>query len=147
MRRAVRAAKRNRNIKLSARHHEHVGRVVDHLIEGDEGKTERHKLDDRPQPDHRRANAQTGETVLANWCVDDALGTETVEQPGADLVSAVVFGHFFAHQEHVWVALQFFSQCFVERLAIRDLSHSLAAASRSRSAGGPPASTAPLKKT
>jgi len=37
---AVRPAKRDRNIKLTARHGEHVWRVVNHLIECHQGETE-----------------------------------------------------------------------------------------------------------
>ena len=53
------------------------------------------------------------------------LRPEAIEQTLADFVSAVVFGDFFAHQEDVRIALQFFGERFVERLAISDFSHAL----------------------
>ena len=125
MGRAVRPAKCDRDIKLSAGHHEHVGRVVHHLIECDEGKAERHEFDDRSQADHRRADPKAGETVFADWGVDDARGTKAFEQSLADFVSAVVFGHFLTHEENIRVALQFFRERFVECLTISDFSHAL----------------------
>ena len=70
---SVRAAKRDGNIELPARHREHIGRVVHDLIEGYERKTERHELNDRPQADHRRADSQACESVLADWSVNDPL--------------------------------------------------------------------------
>ena len=76
MRRSVRSPKCDRDIELAARHHEHVGRVVDHLVERDERKAKRHELNDRPQADHRRANAESGKTILADRRVDNAFGTE-----------------------------------------------------------------------
>ena len=123
MRRPVRSAKSDRDIELAARHREHVGRVVHHLIERDERKTEGHEFDDRPQPDHGGADAHAGKTIFADRRVDDALRAEAFEQALADFVGAVVFGDFFAHQENVRIALQFFRERFVQRLAISDLAH------------------------
>ena len=102
------------------------GRVVHHLIEGDERKTEGHELDDRPQADHGRADAHAGETVLADRRVDDPLRPEAIEQTLADFVGAVVLRDFFAHEEDIGIALEFFSERFVQRLAISDLPHASA---------------------
>ena len=123
VRRAVRAAEGDRDVELAARHGEHVRRVVHDLVEGDERKAEGHELDDRPQPDHRRADAEAGEAIFADRRVDDALRAETLEQSLADFVGAVVFGDFFAHQEDIRVALDFFGERFVQRLAVGDFSH------------------------
>ena len=49
MRGPIRPAKSDRDIELPARHREHVRRVVHHLIERDERKTEGHEFDDRTQ--------------------------------------------------------------------------------------------------
>ena len=121
--RAVWSAKRDRDIELPARHREHIRRVVHDLIECDQRKTERHEFDDRPQPDHGRADAQAGKSVLADWSVDDAFRPEALKQALAHLVSAVVFRDFFAHQKNVRIALQFFRERFIECLAISDFSH------------------------
>ena len=80
MGRAVRTAKSNRDIELSAGHREHVRRVVHDLIERHERETKRHELNDRPQADHCRADSQPGKSVLADRRVDDAFGPKTLEQ-------------------------------------------------------------------
>ena len=126
VRRTVRSAKCDRDIELAAGHREHVRRVVHHLVEGDERETERHEFDDRPQPDHRGADAHAGKTVFTDRRVDDPLGPETFEQALAHFVSAVVFGDLFTHQEDVRIARQLFGERFVERLAVSDFSHALA---------------------
>src|SRR5439155_20771816 len=98
---AVRSAECDRDIKLSARHREHVRRVVHYLVEGDKRETERHELDDRPEPDHGRADTQAGETVFADRRINDAFRTEALEQALTHFVSAVVFGDLFAHEKHI----------------------------------------------
>ena len=105
--RAVRSAKRDRDVELAARHGEHVRCVIHDLIKRNEGKTERHELDNRPQPNHGGADAQARKTVLANRGIDDALRSEAIEQALAHFVSAVVLRDFFAHEEDIWIALQF----------------------------------------
>src|SRR5437588_13090828 len=121
--RAVWSPKCDRNVELAARHHQHVRRVVHHLIESNERKTEGHELDDRPEPDHGGADTESGETIFTDWGVNDALRSETLEQTLAYFVSAMVFRDFLTHQKHVRVPLQFFGERFVERLAISNLPH------------------------
>ena len=101
------SAKRDRNVELTAGHGEHVRGVVHNLIECNERKTERHELDDRPEPDHGRADTQPGETIFADRRVNDSRGTKSFEQSLRDLISAVVLRHLLAHEEDVWIALQF----------------------------------------
>src|SRR5205085_11154518 len=135
MRRTVRSAEGDRDVELPAGHREHVGSVVHHLIERDQRKTESHELDDRPQSDHGRAHSQPGKSIFADRRVDDSLRPETLEQSLAYFVSAVVFGDFLAHQENIRIALEFFGERFVERLAVGDFSHAL---SSSTGRGGSP---------
>ena len=73
---SVRSAKRDWDIKLPARHREHVWRVVDHLIECDQREAERHELNDGPQAHHRRADPEPSESVFADWSIDDAFWTK-----------------------------------------------------------------------
>src|SRR6266404_771330 len=101
MGRPVWSSKRDRDIELTAGHGEHVRGVVYHLVEGHERKTERHELDDRPQPDHSRADTQPGETIFADRGIDDPLRTEALQQTLRNFVSAVVFRNLLAHEEHV----------------------------------------------
>src|SRR4051812_32216805 len=103
---SVRAAEGDWDIELTAGHGEHVRRVIDHLIESDERKAEGHELDDRPEPDHRRAHAHAGKSILADWRVDDPFRPETLQQTLAHFVGAVVFGDFLAHEKDIRIALQ-----------------------------------------
>ena len=123
MRRAVRSAKGDRDIKLPAGHREHVRGVVHDLIECHERKAERHEFDDRPQADHRRANSQAGKSVLADRSVDDPPRAEAIKQTLADFVGAMIFRDFLAHQENIRIALKFFRERFIECLTISDFSH------------------------
>src|SRR4029077_15043729 len=97
-----------------ARHREHIGRVVHDLIEGYEREAEGHELNDRPQADHRRADSEACESVLANWGVNDSPRSKALKQALADLVGALVFGDLFAHQKDIRVALEFFRERFIE---------------------------------
>src|SRR2546423_13121375 len=125
MSRAVWSAERDRNIKLAARHHEHVGRVVHDLVEGNKRKAPGHELDDRPKPGHGRADAKAGKTVFADRRIDDSSRSETFEQTLAHFVSALIFRDFLAHQKNIRVARQLFGKRFVESLTISDLPHDL----------------------
>src|SRR5205809_7244860 len=123
MRGSVRTQECDGYIELAARHREHVGGVVHHLIEGYERKAERHKFNDRPQSDHRRADSEAGESVFADWSVNDPPWPKALKQALADLVCALIFGDLFAHQKNIRVPLEFFPKRFIERLAISDFSH------------------------
>jgi hypothetical protein len=48
------------------------------------------------------AHRQAREAVLGDRRVDDAAVAEFLEQPLAELVGALVLGHFLAHQEHAF---------------------------------------------
>ena len=60
-------------------------------------KAERHELNNWSQPDHRCADAQTGESVLTDRGIDDASRTKALQQSGAHFVRSLIFGDFFAH--------------------------------------------------
>ena len=99
--RAARAAEHDRQLELPARHLPDLGRVVDDLIDRDEREVQGHELDDRPQPDHRRADADAGEAALGDRRVDDALLAELLQQALRHLVGAVVVADLLAHEEDV----------------------------------------------
>src|SRR5438034_9387990 len=126
MRRSIRSAERNRDVKLSTRHRVHIWGVVHDLVERDQRKAECHKLDNRPQPDHRRPHAKARESILADRSIDNTSRSEALEQALAYFVSAIVFGDLFAHEENVRITLQFFRERFVERLAISNFPHAFA---------------------
>ena len=123
MRGAVRPAESDRNIELSARHHEHVGRVIDDLIERDERKTPSHELDNRSKPGHGRTDAETRKSIFADRRIDDPFRSKAFEQTLTDFVSAVVFGDLFAHQKNIWIALQFLCERFIESLTVSNFPH------------------------
>src|SRR5438552_16531358 len=106
MGRPVWSSKRDRDTELTTGHGEHVRGVVHHLIECHERKTKRHELDDRPEPDHGRADAQLGKTIFADRRVNDSLGTKSFEQSLRDLISTVVLRHLRAHGGNLWISLQ-----------------------------------------
>src|SRR5437762_4949596 len=126
MRRSVRPAKRDRNIKLAARHRVHVRGVVNDLVKCYERKAERHEFNDRPQSNHGRADSEASKSVLTDWSIDDSPWAKALKQAVADFVRALVFCDLFAHQENVRIALELFRERLVERLAIRDFSHGFA---------------------
>src|SRR2546423_10855246 len=126
--RAVWSTKGDGDIKLPARHRVHIRRVVHNLIECHERKAERHKFNNRSQADHRRANSQTGKAILADWSVDNAPGPKAFKQTVANLVGALVFSDFFAHQKNIRITLHFFRERLVECLTICDFSHRLSSA-------------------
>src|SRR5580704_2143965 len=95
--RAIRSTKGDGDIKLPARHRVHIRRVVHDLIECHERKAERHKFNNRPQADHRRANSQASKAILADWSVDNASRPKAFKQTMANLVGALVFRDFFTH--------------------------------------------------
>src|SRR5690349_10088178 len=121
--RPVWSTKCNRNIELAPRHHEHVGRIVYNLIEGDQRETKRHEFDDGSQSSHGRADSKTGESVFADWRIDNSLGSEAFQQSLADFVSAVIFRHLFAHQKNIRIALELFSERFIQGLTVSDFPH------------------------
>ena len=116
-------AKDDRDAELAAAHVAHVSGVVHKLVEGDVGEAEGHELDDRAQANHRRADADAGEAVLGDRGVDDPPGAELVEHPLRNFVSAVVFGHFLAHEEDALVALHLLGHGGAEGLAVREYGH------------------------
>ena len=124
-RRTTRPAEHDRHVILPAAHLIDLRRVVDDLIDRDEREVERHELDDRPQPDHRGADADAGKAHLRDRRVDDAALAEPLQHALRDLVRAVVVADLFAHHEHVGVALHLFAHRLVERFAVADDAHGL----------------------
>ena len=108
---------------LPAGHLVDLRRAVDDLVEGHQAEVPGHELDDRPQAGHGRADAQAREAALADRGVDDALGSELVEQALADLVGAVVVGDLLPHQEDGGVALHLLAQGPTEGLSDLEPGH------------------------
>ncbi len=109
--------------ELPARHVPDLGRAVDYLVYCEQREVPGHHLDDRAQPNHRRAHANAGKAQFGDGSVDDSPGPEFLQQPAAHLVGAVVFGHFLAHEEDVVVPLQFLAQRLIQRVTVCDCCH------------------------
>jgi hypothetical protein len=71
------AADHDRDVGLPARHVGEPRRCVNDLIERTRREVERHQLDHGAQADHRRADADAGESRLRDMRVDDAAAGRT----------------------------------------------------------------------
>ena len=120
---AVGSPKHDRDVELPARHVEQLGGRVEHLIERQHREVPGHELDYRSKPDHRRADADAGETQLGDWRVDNSHLAELLQQSLRDFVRALVDGHFLTHQKDAVVALHLFAQRLVQGVSIRDGGH------------------------
>src|SRR6266550_482748 len=109
--------------ELPAGHVANVGGVVHKLVHADQRERPGHKLDNRPQPAHGSAQAQTGKTSLADGCVDDALRTKTRQHPFGHLISAVVFGHFLAKEKDIRIAVHLLGHGLAESFSVLDFGH------------------------
>ena len=96
---AVGPAEHDGHRELAARHVAHLGRLVDHLVHGEEGEVVRHPLDDGPEARDRRAHARAREAELGDGRVADPLGPVLGEEALRDLVGPVVLAHLLAHEE------------------------------------------------
>jgi len=114
---SVVAAEDDGNLELPAGHVAHLRGVVEDLVRRHEAERPAHELDDGPQTVHGRADAQAGKTCLTDGRVNNAFGAKALEHALADLVGAVVVGHFLAHEEDAGVALHLLGHCLVERFA------------------------------
>jgi len=95
---AGRHADHQRHRHLAAGHVRDGGGVVQDLVEGEQAEVAGHDLDDGPQPGQRRTDAGADETVLGQRRVDDALGTELLQQPLADGVAAAVLADVLVYR-------------------------------------------------
>ena len=120
---AVRAAEHDRHLVLAARHVEHLRGGVHDLVEREQREVPGHELDDRAQPDHRRADADAGESELGDRRVDDAHLAELLEESLGDLVRALVDGDFLAHEEDAIVALHLLANGGAEGVSVCDYRH------------------------
>ena len=107
-RRSVGAPKYDLRTHLATRHIERLGCRIDDLVHRLHGEIEGHEFDDRLQPSHRGADAETGEAMFGDRRIDDPTSAEFLQQALRDLVGALIFGDFLAHHEDGFVAAHFF---------------------------------------
>jgi hypothetical protein len=108
---------------LAAGHVADVGGVVDDLVEGDRVEGPEHQLHDGADAEHGRADAETDETGLGDGRIDDAFGAILFEHALGDFVGAVKLGDFFAHDDDVGVAFDFFGECGSDGFAVSEDGH------------------------
>src|SRR6201999_474353 len=88
------------------------------LVHRDEEEVQRHHLDDRALPHHRRADARPEEALLGDRRVADPVRPEFVEQPGGHLVGAVEEADLLAHHEDAVVAFHLLAHREAQGLAV-----------------------------
>src|SRR2546426_11221528 len=110
--RAARHANHHRHLGLAAKHVSDLRRVVHDLVVGDEREVDGHHLDDRAQTEHGRTDRRANNDLLGDRRVDDALGSELVEQTLGHAVGAAELADVLADQVNGIVALHLFGERF-----------------------------------
>ena len=113
-------ANHQRNVELAARHVKDGGGVVHDLVERQQAEVDRHDLDDRTHPAHRRADSGADKGRLGKRRVADALGTELLQQSLADREASAVASDVLAHQKDARIADQRVAHRLAHRFAIGD---------------------------
>ena len=119
----VRAAEHHRHRELTARHVQHLRRRVHDLVDRQQREVPRHEFDDRTQPCHRRPDADAGEAEFGDRGVDDAHLAELLQQSFRDFVRTLIHRDFLTHEEDAVVAVHFFAERHVERIAVGNDGH------------------------
>ncbi len=97
--------------------------IVNNLIPCDGGEAPEHEFHDGAEAEHGGTDAHADEGGLADGRVADALISEAFPEAFGDFVGAVVFGDFFAEEDDIGIALDFFGECVAESFAVGDLRH------------------------
>src|SRR5690606_5224294 len=121
--RTGRTTEDHRSAHLSAGHIKRLGSRVHDLVDCLHGKVEGHELNDRTQTCKSSPYTYTGETMFGDRGIDNALGTEFVEKSLRYLVSALIFGNFFTHNENARVAAHFFGHRITKRFTNSRRNH------------------------
>ena len=100
-----------------------LGGFVHHLVQGQQGEVVGHPLHDGFQAHHGGAHAQAGEAQFGDGRVQDPFGAVFFQEPAGDLVGAIVFGDFLAHEDDHVVPGHLFVHGPVEGVSIADLRH------------------------
>ena len=69
------------------------------------------------RPAMRRADAEAGEAMFGDRRIDDAPGAEFLQQALRDLIGALIFGDFLAHDEDVRIAAHLFGHGVAQSFA------------------------------
>ena len=110
-------------VDLATAHIAHAGGVVDHLVPGDIGETPEHEFHDGPHAEHGSADAHADETGFGNRGIHHTLVAPLFPQALGDFVGSIILSDFFAHQDNVFIAGQFFIEGLIDGVAVGDQRH------------------------
>ena len=120
---AARHADDERHVDLAVRHVMQLRGVVDDLVDGEKAEVDRHQLDHRLQPRHRRADAGADDDGLGDRRVLHALVAVLIEEALGDGVRTAVRADVLTHEEDALVVLELEAQRLTQRLSVGDLRH------------------------
>ena len=100
-----------------------VAGVVHDLVKRDVREGPEHQLHYWADAEHRGTDAEADEARFGDRGIDDALRAELFEEAFGYLIGTVELGDFFAHDDDLVVALEFFAHRGAERFAVGNDSH------------------------
>src|SRR5712691_379776 len=116
---AARHADDQRHLRLAAEHVADLCGVVDDLVVRDQGEVDGHHLDDRSQAEHRRADGAADDHLFRDWCVDDALFAEAIQQAFRHAVRPAELADVLADQVDGVVPLHLLRKRFAQSDAVK----------------------------
>ena len=108
---------------LATQHEAHLCRLVDDLLHGKRREIGELEFENRPHAGHGGAHGNAGAAQLGNRHVDDAIGSETLDEVARHLEGAAIDADVLAHQEDARIALQRDGHRLLDCLGIAELSH------------------------
>ena len=113
-----RAADDDRAIAKATGHVADAGGVADKLVKSHGMKRPEHQFHDWAHPEHGSTYAHADKTGFGNGSIDDALVAPFFPKTFGDFVSTVVLGDFFAHQDDLGIAGEFFVEAFTKGFTV-----------------------------
>src|SRR5438445_984004 len=108
-----------RHLRFAAEHVPDLRGVVDDLVVRDQREVDGHHLDDRSQPEHRRADGAADDHLFRDRCVDHALLAEAVQQALSDAIRAPELADVFADQVDGVVPVHLLRESFAQSDAVK----------------------------
>src|SRR5690606_2580215 len=121
----MRTAENDGTAKLSGTHGKHFCCSVNNLVKRQNGKIPGHKFDDRPGAVHGSTYAYARKSEFCNRSVYHPSGTKLGQHTLTYFISAIIFSHFFSHQENRFIPSHLFTHGFPQCFAKSYLSHNL----------------------
>ena len=102
-----------------------LGNHVDDLVEGAADEVHELELGDRTHAGERRAESGADDGRLGNWCINNALRAEAVNETVGDFKRSAVDANVFAEAEDGGIAFHFFPDALADGFEIGELGHSV----------------------